>query len=134
MTFWGFITFIPLSSTNAIRFPVPLEPNDGIEQFLRFLQEKLKIPSRNLIFGFNRGGLCFNLFQPLQLEEIFANKKKKEVCVFEISFISEIEKFSPLFIPENKPREWRQELKKINLLKYLNRILGKLAILLISLL
>lgn len=117
LKFHGYLTFIPRASTEVNKFPISLSENADIEEFLISVEKLTNIKSRSLIFGHNREGHCTSLFQPLQYSELF-KQKKHELCAFEVhNFTSEVEKTCGFFIPENKNKEWRKEIRKNQLVE-----------------
>ena len=117
--FMGYVKFVPRKTENIEKIAILLAPEDPFEKFLQIIEEKTQLKSSSLVFGFNRRGICLNLFQPLGLAELF-KKKDQELCVFEVlTYLEEVEKLNKYFFVERSPANWREALKKMQLVDVL---------------
>ena len=113
--FMGYVKFVPRKTENIEKIAILLSPNDPFEKFLQIIEEKTQLKSRNLVFAYNRHSICLSLFQPLELSELF-KKKDHELCAFEVlTYLEEVEKVSKYFFTERNPANWREQLKKMQL-------------------
>ncbi|CAG9317700.1 unnamed protein product [Blepharisma stoltei] len=117
------VSFIPRSAKDFQKFRFRVSSTDTLETLLERFQSRVRVPLNNLLFAWVQESIIVKIFNPVTVKECL--KRRYDLFVYEIlSSIQEVENDGIPTLKHKPSKEWRNNLKKGQMVDYMVSDLG----------